>query len=648
MGGFHDNIKNCMGCDQREDNCTGLCRCTRTSLDISQHAKSGNCPLSLFGRPLPAERKRKRHGPDSPRYKSLIEYAIDLLPKFPEGRFVGRGVVIAAGGIYFDSAYVTIRVLRELKYAGPIELWHFDGEIAQWMRDSLADLGDVRLVNANQMMRKYPAVIRTSGKFAGYQLKVYALLNSSFKEAICIDADAYPSRPDFLDLFESDGFKRHGAIFFPDSADQDLKPHQWQAVGLTHRNEPAFESGIIYVDKSRCWRELSLALWMCEHGPDHFFKVLLGDKDTFHLSWRLLGTDYAMTSHRWTWPDGTRPPQSPALQAAMVQHDFDGAPRFVHRTVSKFSLTNSKEFEHFATTRQVIHKRDDRLPMEDFAWNALEDLREIRSKYLILHRLESNGDLLTLLPALKYLSRERQVTIITHRTYAPLVNGIPWLNVVPYDGSPKDVTGAILISKHLGELRDLEPANVADQPNWSLVCWARTGVPVELFHSLPLEIENRDLDAELALVEKYVEGNRPLMLLNTLGKSSPYPHGDRLRGFLRAYSDQIQVLDLAFVQSDRIIDLMGLYERACCLISTDTGTLHLGYATLTPTIALINDPTAPGPMPGWRASEKRAHWVETLTYSESVTDAGLIRIGEAIDRLIFIPKQAETFLMLQS
>jgi alpha 1,2-mannosyltransferase len=623
----------CHRCDFREVIINGQpCLCSVSGRDIQQHADSGICPMRQFNLP-PTKRFLRSPVNQSKRYLALLREALNLLPPCRDG-FAGRGIVVCGGGKYFESVYVTLRVLRHLGYDGPIELWYLPGEIFPWMVEALEPL-NVTLVDAADSIRRHPAVIRMTGEYSGYQLKPYAILNSSFAEVLYIDADAYPIKPDFLRLFDSPQYAECGAVFFPDSEDQDLRDFQWSAFGLADRREAAFESGVIYIDKRRCWRELNLALWICQH--EYFFTILLGDKDAWHIAWRLLEREYAMPGSRWTWPDRTRPPQSPGHQAAMIQYDFDGNPLFAHRTVSKFSLKENVDLSLFQTTRQIVIKRDDRIPLEDFCWECLHDLRRLRSRHLVLHRLESCGDILTLLPAWKYLARDYAITVVTHRKYLPLLEGIEWLTVLPWDGPATDAGAAVRHYQAAGQWREADP--LEQRKSWSMQAWAQTGVPDELFDELPLELENRDMAAEADILREHVgpADCRPLVLLNTTGVTSPYPHGETLRLCLAKYADRLRFLDLSLIRAPRFIDLCGLYERACLLISTDTATLHLGYWNRIPTIALLRDPDGQGPRAEFGSSEPRRHWIEKMTYKESATAAGLERIEAAIERAITLP-----------
>jgi hypothetical protein len=143
-------------------------------------------------------------------------------------------------------------------------------------------------------------------------------VHSSFREVLLLDADNVAVRdPEFL--FDEPAYRATGAVFWPDL---DLMPsHQpiWKICGVPGRDEPAFESGQIVVDKVRCWRPLRLALWYNEHSS-FYYRYQYGDKDTYHLAFRKLGAEYAM------------PPFLPVHDPPILhQHDFSGARLFQHQ-----------------------------------------------------------------------------------------------------------------------------------------------------------------------------------------------------------------------------------------------------------------------------------------------------------------------------
>lgn len=258
------------------------------------------------------------------------EFIRDGLPvqQYPEYR--GRGIVICAGaapvpraglgtGGYMASAWVAIRKLMHLKCRLPIQVWHLGPlEADPTLAKLLAPYG-VEFVDARVMERAYPCRIN-----CGWESKLFAALYCSFQEVLFLDADCAPIGQDPEALFDAAEYRRHGSAWFPDFPHWRLKPGQWAAFGLPHRDELAFESGQFLVDKSRCLRELRLALWYAEHS-DYTFEHVYGDKECPHLAWRRLGTEYAM-------------PRPPGWEhgVCIVQHDFAGRRQFLHRCQDKW------------------------------------------------------------------------------------------------------------------------------------------------------------------------------------------------------------------------------------------------------------------------------------------------------------------------
>jgi hypothetical protein len=245
------------------------------------------------------------------------------LGPYPTGRFRGRGIVICGGGEkYLPCAWVCIRMLRHLGCELPIELWQLRAsEGSKRVAAALAQLG-VRCVNAAEVRRQHPA--RYLG---GWELKPYSILHSAFEQVLYLDADnvpvADPSR-----LFDSPQFVDVGAVFWPDYGRLEPSAEIWRVCAVAFRDEPEFESGQILVDKRRCWEPLQLTMHLNEHS-DFYYRYVHGDKDTFHLAWRMLERAYAMVSH-----------PIEKLHGTMCQHDFDGRRLFQHRNVPKWTIRN--------------------------------------------------------------------------------------------------------------------------------------------------------------------------------------------------------------------------------------------------------------------------------------------------------------------
>lgn len=261
-----------------------------------------------------------------------------------------RGIVIAGGGLkYFPNVWVNVHLIRHFGCTLPIQVWYLgEGEFDPYMKRLLKPLG-VECVDARKLEKDIPCRI-----LCGWELKPYATLHSPFAQVLFLDADNGPVR-DVTFLFDTPEFREHGAIFWPDYACWKLKPDVWRIFGMedmiTHAShEIAFESGQYLIDKTRCARELLMALWYAEHS-DFVFRIVYGDKECFHLAWRFLGAEYAMPRKAPGWNQHT-----------IVQFDFDDHNLFQHRCQDKWKLAGNR--------------RNDSLANEALCFDLISQLRQ--------------------------------------------------------------------------------------------------------------------------------------------------------------------------------------------------------------------------------------------------------------------------------
>ena len=248
------------------------------------------------------------------------EQFIRRLPECPGG-FLGRGIVIGAGGCrYFTNAWVAINVLRQLGCQLPIQVWHLGPEeLDSTMAELLRPL-NVECIDALEKREGVPCRILN-----GWELKCYAMVNSRFEEILYLDADNVPVRnPEYL--FDSREYQETGAVFWPDLGRFEKTLYIWELLGLKCPSHPEFESGQMLINKSRCWKPLSLAMWLNENS-DFFYRHLHGDKETFHLAFCKLKQPFVFVE---------TPVQ--VLPGTMCQHDFEGRRLFQHRNTDKWNL----------------------------------------------------------------------------------------------------------------------------------------------------------------------------------------------------------------------------------------------------------------------------------------------------------------------
>lgn len=282
-------------------------------------------------------------------HRLAAERFLAALPPYPSGRCRGRGVVIAGGGAaYFPSLYVTVRALRHVGWEGPVQAWYLGraDELPPARRALLGRHG-VECVDADEVRRRHPCRILN-----GWELKAFAVLHAPFQEVLSLDADCYPVR-DPSALFDDPGYRRTGAVFWPDL--RDGPPLDERPFGVVPSGRASVESGQFLVDKRLCWRPLQLAWWYNDHS-DWSYLHGYGDKHTLEVAWARCGAPYTMFRDDAEWS----------------LHSFkhvgpDGRLLFVHRCKDKFRFGAVEFMNPQAFTANCFHPG---LPLEAecFAW----------------------------------------------------------------------------------------------------------------------------------------------------------------------------------------------------------------------------------------------------------------------------------------
>lgn len=173
---------------------------------------------------------------------------------------------------------------------------------------------------------------------------------------------------------------------------------------------------------------------------------------------------------------------------------------------------------------------------------------------------------------------------------------------------PPPPDGAKLIKvKIRGEIRQIAEN---EWDSYQASQWRYAGFSVADMMNWPLVFDRRNPQREEALAKRVFKTGKPKLLaaLSSDG-TSPFWHRDDILSVLRVEFPGHEIIDIASVRAFRIFDLLGIYDRAAGLVTSDTATLHLAPASPIPYVAFIND--------GGSGSIPRGNCVASIRYRQS-------------------------------
>ncbi len=246
--------------------------------------------------------------------EKMKESHSSIVPKFEnittKDIYKGDGIVFVGGGRFNWMALMSVKSLRNIGSELPVEV------MIPNQADYEADLCENVLPSLNAKCLYLPEILGNETysmlKFGGYQYKSLALLVSSFKNVLLLDADNLAAYvPDVI--FRSEPFKSKGMIVWPDFWKRSTSPDFYNITGIEVSSDervlpgftendkkylplhhmkgslldPTSESGQFILNKETHLHDMFLALYYNSYGPKYYYPLLSqgvvgeGDKETF-------------------------------------------------------------------------------------------------------------------------------------------------------------------------------------------------------------------------------------------------------------------------------------------------------------------------------------------------------------------------------
>ncbi len=185
-------------------------------------------------------------------------------------------------------------VLRKLGCKLPIEIWSFPDEL-----ESMPASTRRQLVSLSNVSFRVTSVRRTRTE-KQFQIKGEAIAHSAFTEVLYLDSDNVPIRdPTFS--FDSPAYKENGIVLWPDFVRNSPANPIFRLFGLyCDPEEYTAETGQLLVNREAQGGMNQAALLAAEamqRQSDFWFRLSMGDKDTFHYAWKFLGLPYTPAPH---------------------------------------------------------------------------------------------------------------------------------------------------------------------------------------------------------------------------------------------------------------------------------------------------------------------------------------------------------------
>jgi hypothetical protein len=147
-----------------------------------------------------------------------------------------------------------------------------------------------------------------------------------------LDSDNFPVlNPQAL--FTTSEYTQTGSIFWPDFWKFPQDNPMWEITKLECNDEYEQESGQLLINKEKSFTALLLSMFF-QINHEFYFQLLLGDKDTFRLSWKITNTSYHMVPH-------------PAAIGGRIRvQTKTGLPKFCGYTMLQFTPAGKLIFVH--------------------------------------------------------------------------------------------------------------------------------------------------------------------------------------------------------------------------------------------------------------------------------------------------------------
>lgn len=248
-------------------------------------------------------------------FLSQIEITYIPLP-FQPGT---HGIVTSAGGEYFPVLLVSLRMLRRTGCTLPVEVFlATEDEWEDLMCDTILPALNARCVVMSRVTDAGPLPFA----FSKYQLKIFAILFSSYENVLFLDADNFPATdPSFL--FSARVYTEGGGlVLWPDYWGQTPSPHFFEVSGLKKEDlqrRPTVEAGQVLVDKTRQGAMLLMSAYYNAYGEWYYHLLSQGgpgegDKDTFAAAALVVSSPFYTVRQRPV-PLGVRNEGAAVLQA---------------------------------------------------------------------------------------------------------------------------------------------------------------------------------------------------------------------------------------------------------------------------------------------------------------------------------------------
>jgi len=230
------------------------------------------------------------------------------------------------------------------------------------------------------------------------------------------------------------------------------------------------------------------------------------------------------------------------------------------------------------------------------------------------------GDICSFLPVLKNEFDEtgEKPSLIVSKDYADILDGVRYVNSIIYGGPFEDVTGALKFARaSVGDVTTTQVVGITDvivsqvygnHVGPQIVCDSfqqngfRLANKLELWpKQLKLVFDKRDSKREKKLL-KGLPKDKPWIVVSTGGNSSPFQYQELLWEILNHSLPEFHIVDLAQIKAEKFYDLLGIMDHpnTAHMILTDSGPLHLAYATQKPIHAIVANAPTMWHGPAWR------------------------------------------------